>query len=587
MTLVPRISLALLGLMVSLPFLNFHHSLPLPTFYTEWLAFALGTAALLPLALARGKQTGFPFLSLGLIGLMVVLLIQAALGTVAYAERSLLGALYMLWAALLVWLGAHLREQCGIERVGLVLQGFVAFGGFLVAITGFILYYQIDWAGFRLISGAGMDGMYGSIAQRNNFANYLGCALASVVFLFGRRWLSLPLAMLLAAPILLGLVLSISRSAWIYVLLVSISACWTFWLGDRERLKPLAVFSLFVVIVFVGLNLVVAYSSWFSPGGAQTQTLGERWGQTVSSDQVQLGVQIRIYLLKEAWAMFAARPVLGVGFGEFAWNLLEHGASFDGRTPAMAIHAHNVLMGLLAETGLLGALCVVVPFVLWLRAFPWSKPGLDVGWMLTLIAIQAAHSMVEFPLWHANFLGLTALLLGAAPQPLLASRFSRFRQGALGLVLAAGIAALVMVFSDYRNFERWYRQAEGSQQRNEPLSEAQLKDFAEQRATSLFAGYYDLLGSELLVLDREDLDAKLALNTYALRFVPIPDAVFRQAVFLSLKGEHENAGRVLSRLATIYPNTLRDHLRRLEQMARDDPAVFAALAAEARLGYGR
>jgi O-antigen ligase len=587
MTLVPRVSLALLGLMVSLPFLNFHHSLPLPTFYTEWVAFALGTAALLPLALARGKQTGLPFLSLGLFGLTIVLLIQVALGIVAYAERSLLGALYVLWAALLVWLGAHLREHCGIERVGLVLQGFVAFGGFLVAITGFILYYQIDWAGFRLISGAGMDGMYGSIAQRNNFANYLGCALASVVFLFGRRWLSLPLATLLAAPILLGLVLSISRSAWIYVLLVSISACWTFWLGDRERLRPLAVFSLFVVIVFVSLNLVVAYSSWFSPGGAQMQTLGERWGQTVSSDQVQLGVQIRVYLLKEAWAMFAARPVLGVGFGEFAWNLLEHGASFDGRNPAMAIHAHNALLGLLAETGLLGAFCVVVPLVLWVRAFPWSKPGLDVDWMVTLIAIQAAHSMVEFPLWHANFLGLTALLLGAAPQPLLALRFSRFRQGALGLVLAAGIAALVMVFSDYRNFERWYRQAEGSQRRNEPLSEAQLKDFAEQRATSLFAGYYDLLGSELLVLDREDLDAKLALNTYALRFVPIPDAVFRQAVFLSLKGEHENAGRMLSRLATIYPNTLRDHLRRLEQMARDDPAVFAAFAAEARRGYGR
>jgi hypothetical protein len=146
-TLASRISLALLGLMVSLPFLNFHHSLPLPTFYTEWTAFALGTAALL--ALAPGKQTGLPFLSLGLIGLALVLLIQVALGTVAYAERSLLGALYVLWAALLVWLGAHLREHCGLERVGLVLQASVAFGGFLVAITGFLLHYQIDWLGVR------------------------------------------------------------------------------------------------------------------------------------------------------------------------------------------------------------------------------------------------------------------------------------------------------------------------------------------------------------------------------------------------------------------------------------------------------
>src|SRR5258706_9368386 len=295
-TLISRISLVLLGLMASLPFLNFHHSLPLATFYTEWLAFALGTAALFALAFARGKQTGLPLLSLGLMGLLIVLLVQVALGSVAYAERSLLGALYLLWAALLVWLGAYLREHCGLERVGLVLQTFVAFGGFLVAITGFLLYYQIDWFGVRLDSGDGADGMYGSIAQRNLFANYLGCALASVVFLFGRRWLNLPLATLLAAPLVLGLVLSTSRGAWLYVLLVSISACWTFWFSDRERLKPLLVFSLGVVILFATLNVVVVHFPWFAgPGALPPPTLGERWIQTI--DPTQRGMEGRIYLL--------------------------------------------------------------------------------------------------------------------------------------------------------------------------------------------------------------------------------------------------------------------------------------------------
>src|SRR5882672_2562171 len=54
-TLISRISLALLGLMVSLPFLNFHHSLPLPTFYTEWMAFALGIAASRSLSLGKSR----------------------------------------------------------------------------------------------------------------------------------------------------------------------------------------------------------------------------------------------------------------------------------------------------------------------------------------------------------------------------------------------------------------------------------------------------------------------------------------------------------------------------------------------------
>jgi len=586
--LAPRISLALVGLMVSLPFLNFHHSFPLPTFYTEWISFALGTLALFGLVFAsREGGTRIPFLSLGLIALAFVLVIQAVTGTVAYFERSLLGALYLVWAALLVWLGAHLREHLGLERVALVLQVFIAFGGFLVAVTGFILYYQIDWAGLRLVSGDGSQGMYGSIAQRNHFANYLGCALASVVFLFGRRRLSLPLATLLAVPLVLGLVLSISRSAWVFALIIPLAAFWTFWFGDRERLKPLVVFSLGMLILFAGLNAVVVHTSWLTGPGTQPVTPGERWMQTIASGQAQLGVQIRLYLFKEAWVMFARHPFLGAGFGEFAWNLLEHGGGFDGRNSAMASHPHNVLLELLAETGLFGTLCVAVPLVLWLRAFPWFKPGLDAGWILAVIGIQAAHSMVEYPLWHANFLGLAAVLLGAVAQPAVALASSRFRKAALTAVLAAGTATLGGVFSDYRNFERWCRQAVESQQKGSPLSETQLKDLADQRATSLFAGYYDLFASELLVLNREDLDAKLELNGFALRFIPIPTAVFRQAVLLSLKGEHEEAGKVFSRLATMYPSAFRDNLQRLEQLVVEDPATFGALTGEARRRFGR
>jgi len=283
--------------------------------------------------------------------------------------------------------------------------------------------------------------------------------------------------------------------------------------------------------------------------------------------------------------MFATHPVLGVGFGEFASNLLEHGAGFDGRNPAMAINAHNVLLGLLAETGLLGTLCVAVPLALWLRAIPWSKPDLDAGWVLAIIAIESAHSMVEFPLWHANFLGLAVVVLGAVAQPAVKLRFSRFRQTALTAVLAAGIATLGGVLSDYRNFERWYRQADASQRKGVPLSAAQLKDLADQRATSLFAGYYDLLASELLILDRDDLEAKVELNTRVLRFIPIPTTVFRQAILKSLKGEHEEAAKIFSRLATIYPHTLQDFLKDLDQMAQDDPAAFGMLAAEAKRRY--
>ncbi len=584
--MAPQISLALLGLMVSVPFLNFYHSYPLPTFYTEWTAFALGTAALFGLAFTRHREdTRIPYLSIGLIALMLVLLIQIVLGMAAYVERSFLGILYVLWAALLVWLGAYLREQCGLERVGLVLQVSIALGGFLVAITGFVMYYQVGLGGFRLISGPGMDGMYGTVGQRNNFANYLGCALASVVFLRGRLWLSLPVAILLAAPIILALVLSTSRSAWLFVLLVPVVSLWVFWSGDRRRLKSLLVFSLFVLALFVVFNVAAVYTAWFAGPSAQTSSLGERWMQTLTPGGEQTAVYLRLYLAKEAWRMFAGHPFLGVGFGEFAGNLFEYAASFDGRSPAMDRHSHDIFLQLLAETGLIGALSVVLPLLLWLRSFPWSKPDLNYGWLLVILVIEMAHSLVEFPLWHANFLGLSAVLVGVSAQPAVGLHYSRLRQAALATVFAAGLAAIGKVFVDYRSFESWYRDVDISQQRKLPLTSGQVKSLGDLRATSFFAGYYELLASEIFALNRENLDAKLELNTRVLRFIPVPTAVFRQAVLLSLKGEHEEAARVLSRLATIYPQTMPENLRRIDQMAQEDPKAFGQLAAEMRRGY--
>jgi hypothetical protein len=142
----------------------------------------------------------------------------------------------------------------------------------------------------------------------------------------------------------------------------------------------------------------------------------------------------------------------------------------------------------------------------------------------------------------------------------------------LGLVLAAGLAVLGSVFSDYRDFERWYRQAERS---SNAVSEAQLRTLEDLRAHSLFAGYYDVFAAQLLPLNAEQLEAKLGLNTYALRFLPVPDTVFRQAALLALRGDREQA-------EAMYPEEQSVFLGRLERMAREDPKAFDDLAGAAR-----
>jgi tetratricopeptide (TPR) repeat protein len=135
------------------------------------------------------------------------------------------------------------------------------------------------------------------------------------------------------------------------------------------------------------------------------------------------------------------------------------------------------------------------------------------------------------------------------------------------------------VFSDYRDFERWYRQAERS---SNAVSEAQLRTLEDLRAHSLFAGYYDVFAAQLLPLNAEQLEAKLGLNTYALRFLPVPDTVFRQAALLALRGDREQAEATYRRLVKMYPEEQSVFLGRLERMAREDPKAFDDLAGAAR-----
>ena len=79
-----RVSLVLCGLLVSAPFLNPYHSYPLLTFHTEWLAFAIGLAALAAIAAApSANAVPIPGMCVGLFLLTALLVLQAALAQVA------------------------------------------------------------------------------------------------------------------------------------------------------------------------------------------------------------------------------------------------------------------------------------------------------------------------------------------------------------------------------------------------------------------------------------------------------------------------------------------------------------------------
>ncbi len=316
-----RLCLALCGLLVSAPFLNPYHTYPLLTFYTEWLAFAIGLAALAAIVVTPSRNAvPIPGMCVGLFLLTALLVLQAALGQVAYPLRSATGALYTIWAGLLVMLGAWLRSELGEAAVSRALQWWVAAAGFLAAASGFVQYYHVPLPGVgAYIVAQPTNWMFGTVGQPNNFADYLGCAVISVAFLRARNALGLLPALLIALALAAGMALSGSRGSWGYVVIALALVPLLRLGGHSTEAKRVLQLASFALVVFVLVQILNLYTGIFVGPEGRPSSSGERlirYLEIAGTGERPIRLQLFLY----AWLMFLSNPLLGVGFGEYAWQ---------------------------------------------------------------------------------------------------------------------------------------------------------------------------------------------------------------------------------------------------------------------------
>ncbi|TMG92351.1 MAG: hypothetical protein E6H72_07120 [Betaproteobacteria bacterium] len=572
-----HLCLVLCGLMVSVPFLLPYHYFPFPTFYTEWFAFVIGLAALGVMGLAPSRHAvPLPAMSPGLFALTFVLVVQVALGEVAYPLRSALGALYSIWAAFIVMLGAWLGSEMGENAVSHSLQWWLAIAGALVAASGFFQIYHTPLPAGMIFVSPPNTAMFGVIGQQNNFANYLGLTLLSVAFLYSREALGASPALLMSLLMSTGMALSGSRSSWAYMLINLAVVPLLYRAGSPEEAKRILRFVLFALMVFVLVQLMNLYTDVFTGPGGKASSSGQRLMLEKNLEISGTGRgQLFLY-------------VLGAGFGEYAWRAFELAMDLPGFVPAgIDRHSHNLFLQLLAETGIVGLLCVAVPLASWFYRMGWRHLTPVRCWALGVLAIMGLHSMLEFPLWHADFLGVFALLFGLVSPAFAAIDLNRVRRGFFLIVLVSGGLTARGVWSDYREFEQWYLKLEAKGKRGDPFDGRDFETLlAFQEKGSFFAPYFERLLTEATELDERDLNDKLALNTQVMRLYPVPSVVHRQIVLLALAGRGGEAARTLRAAVRVYPEFTRYWLPKLDELARRQPARFAGLLASARAQLG-
>jgi O-antigen ligase len=568
-----HVSLALVGLMWVLPFLHYRHENPVTSFDQEWWSAMLGLLAL-TLLIAREfwQKPEIPRIAQLPAALIAVVLLQLVLSKVAYFDQALLYAMYFLFAALLMVLGARLRDCFGLTRLAQVLAIFLLIGAALNAVIGVLQHFHWHTLLDSVITAKTSSLLYGNMAQHNHFANYIAMGLISLGLLFQQGKLKAVYVVGLAALLLFVLTLSGSKSSWLYLLMMSGLAWW--WARRDAALRPLLKYSLLLIAGFGLMHLLVQLP--FMAGADSTNTM-QRLSDVLNNDAgASSTVWMKFYMWHEAWLMFTQSPWLGVGFGQFAWH---HFQLLPVLRPnyifGLYNNAHNLIFQLAAEAGLGGLLALFGSLGVWFYGLRRATLSAAHWWGYAVLGVLAIHSLLEYPLWYTYFVAIAAILLGAFDETHYRLKLRNVGRLSLVMILLLGLLSLLQLHSDYQRLKDTLaiRPVSGNVAEAFQRTRDGLIAVHGGSLLSPYAELYIFLDTEV---NADHLKQKLALGSNVMHFSPIAPVVYRQAFFLAQDGQLVQAKQLLEQAIWSYPGNGNAH-QLLVSLAEKDPAHFSAL----------
>lgn len=522
-----RLSLLFLGLMLTVPFLNPIHHPPLPSFYEEWWALIFGLLAAIAFLLSAPSRIVLPsFLGLPCL-LLGAVLVQWIAGMIALREFALFHAGYLSWAALMVVLGATLSARIGQRLFFRALATAILAGGLLSVALAYAQRLHLPFPQHILFPAS--HGATANTAQPNILASYLWFGIASAILL--REQAKLTRLQALLCIVLLGSAAGLtgSRMALLHGLGL-MAAALLFFRGNKPEARTHR-------LLFLGLALVSLLSarSIFPGGGVSAM---ERFtASRISGDA-------RLDLWRDTLTIIRDSPWAGNGAGNFPWRMVEAAARAPqgASTNPGAEHAHNIILQLAADFGAPIAVFFVLFMLVWLWRVHRSPASDSIRFGGDIFVILIIHSLLEYPLWNTDCLGLFCLAVGAMDPRL---RWAPYpgRRPLLPVALTAGVIALIPLFLDYRALDR------ASNQRPARYSEADWRqriDTVATIATTSALGSYAYIALAVLM----EPDPKLATQqSYvcerAMRIWPDPVIVTRCAILRHLTGDAAGARELL------------------------------------------
>lgn len=309
---------------------------------------------------------------------------------------SYLLALVLLCICVRMWVAAGRASELTQAVLTCVL-----IAGLLQASGIWLQMFQVqDWLSPWLNKSASFPRQGGFLSQPNLCATLMVASMVSLIFNkpAPEQHSAAPTLWRLVAMgfMMVAVYATSSRTGYLEILIISgILAL------ARQRLKISWVW----VALFAWLLLTIGLGELLASQGLISGQLLED-----SQTAVMGSSSHRVRILKDAWLVMQAHPLMGVG-----WRELQVTEVLTPGIQEPVDHAHNLLVQIQLELGVFGTLTLLAfgGYLLFISK-PWQHVSGERAAMLCVVVVLLIHSMLEFPLWHALFLflfGFAASLL--------------------------------------------------------------------------------------------------------------------------------------------------------------------------------
>ena len=408
-----------------------------PGHYPPWTSFEPQLAAAAGVGLVamatlsrRAQSVHVPPLACVVLAASAIPWFQWFSGQILFLQDALTTSLYVAGFGLCIACGATLatsRKRDFLEGLGLA----VIVAG--IASTGLAL---LQWLGLdtsAMVANMPRGGRpFANLAQPNHLCTLLALGVVAALGGFERGRFRGWVVALLVAFFGFGMIMTQSRTGWVFVLLVVV---WWAFMRRRAglRLSPLPVF------LSAGL---------FAAGVLLWQPLNECLLLSTDPLLERLHASLRWQHWSTLWDAIWRSPWFGYGWNQV--TLAQQAAVLDH--PAVhewLLDSHNVVLDLLVWNGVPIGLALTCVLVWWFVRQVRACRTTDQWALIAGVGAIFLHGMLEYPLDYTYFLFPAGLMMGALDGLQPAARSWRVSQIVYGAALAAMLVMLGWVSTEY------------------------------------------------------------------------------------------------------------------------------------------